>query len=116
MRVTKKQRQVLNLVIKGVTNDQGVRVDWLDLTQLAEALPYQPTRAALKFTVRYLIEKGLLERSDGHFLRRGKWVKLLMPTDKAYALTQTERTGKRIIHRVDEENDVIFEGEDWSFV
>lgn len=78
MRLTTKQRQLLDAIIKG--NPDGT---WLDLDQLLEKLPYEPTKMSLQFSIRSLMNRGFLERKALEF-RRGATRRTIAPTAAAY--------------------------------
>lgn len=73
-----KQREVLTCVVRA--NPDGT---WLDLDQLLDKLTYAPTKPALQFTVRQLIERGFIEKKPEEF-RRGYERRVLAPTMKGY--------------------------------
>lgn len=76
--LSKKQRQILDVLIRG--NPDG---SWVDLDQLLERLPYKTTKPSIQYSIRILIRKGMLERKSIE-LRRGHYRRLLAPTMKAY--------------------------------
>lgn len=59
MALTKKQIQLLNTIKSGDDVD-----DPLDLDDILDALPYQTTKQSLQFSIRALINKGMIERSE----------------------------------------------------
>jgi hypothetical protein len=84
--LTAKQVEILTLVIK--MNPDG---SFLDIDQLAEGLGATatyggkaPTRHALKFSIRYLVGHGLIEKKDTA-LRRGAQRRILAPTMQGLA-------------------------------
>lgn len=81
--LSKKQRQILEVLIKG--NPDGT---WVDLDQLLERLPYRTTKPSIQHSIRILIEKGMMERKDLE-RRRGADRRLLAPTMKAYSLIRS---------------------------
>lgn len=76
--ISAKQREVLSCIVRA--NPDGT---WLDLDQILERLTYAPTKAALQFTVRQLVERGLAEKKPEEF-RRGFDRRVLAPTLKGY--------------------------------
>ena len=78
--LSKKQRQILNVIITG--NPDG---SWFDLDQLLERLPYETSKASIQHSIRILIQKGMMERKELQ-RRRGSDRRLLAPTMKAYNL------------------------------
>lgn len=83
MRITKKQRQVLEVICEGLKDDEGRRVGWLDTQQVCDRVPYQVSLHSMKFTIRFLGEKGLAEKGDP-VLRRERWVVPIKPTNQAF--------------------------------
>lgn len=83
MRLTKKQRIVLEVICEGLKNDQGVRIGWLDTLQICERVPYRVSIHSMKFTIRFLMEKGLVQKGDEE-LRRERWVVPIIPTNEAF--------------------------------
>lgn len=83
--MTNKQRTLVTALVRGNINHvTGVRESDLDLDQLIEILPtidpdYEPSKASIQFSIRYLIKKGLVERA--HFeSRRGKSRRIIVAT------------------------------------
>jgi predicted transcriptional regulator len=58
LRFTSKQIDVLEKILKGADNG-----DFLDTNQLMEKISYTPTKRAFQFTLRYLIQRGLIEKA-----------------------------------------------------
>lgn len=101
-RITQKQRHVLDAVCQGLKDDRGRRIGWLDTQQICDAVPYEVSIHSMKFTIRFLIEKGLCEKGR-EVLRRERWVVPIMPTDAAFEVIR-RRADPRVIEH---ENDVI---------
>ena len=80
MQLTPKQTQITDTIIKG--NPDGT---WVDMDQLLENLPYRTSKSSMQFSIRYLIEKGVLEKRDCE-LRRGQARRVYAPTALAYEL------------------------------
>ena len=78
--LSNKQRQILNVLIKG--NPDG---SWVDMDQLLGRLPYRTTKPSLQHSIRILIKKGLMERKETEH-RREAYRRLLAPTMLAYEL------------------------------
>jgi len=85
LNLTTKQRWILTELIKGHTDKIGERHD-MDLDQLIDALTdnkaypgYGPTKAAIQFSIRYLVKKGLAEKGDTE-KRRGRARRILRAT------------------------------------
>ena len=64
--LTAKQYNVLDTVTR--LNSDG---SWIDLDQLLERVPHKTTKQALQFTVRSMVDRGLLEKK-GRETRRGR--------------------------------------------
>lgn len=73
MNLTQKQKAILALIVKG--NPDGP----IDLDQLIERLPYTPSKDSMHFSVRALVNKGLIEKG-GLELRRGRSRRLITVT------------------------------------
>ncbi len=83
MRLTTKQRQILNILIRA--NSDGT---FCDLDQLLERISdefYETTKASMQFSIRALIQHGLI-RKDSPALRRGRRRVVLVPTAACYEL------------------------------
>lgn len=77
--LTAKQAEILKLVIKG--NPDG---SFLDLDQLLDRLSYKPSKQALQFSLRFMVERGLIEKKPTE-LRRGAKRRVLAGTADGYA-------------------------------
>lgn len=66
-KISEKQLNTLILIIK--CNADG---SLLDINQLMDRLPHSPTKEALQFTIRQLIEMGLIEKRDPETRRGSK--------------------------------------------
>ncbi len=75
MNLTAKQKAILALVVHG--NPDGTPID---LDQLIDRVPYAPTKEAMQFSVRALINRGLIEKG-GTELRRERSRRLILATD-----------------------------------
>lgn len=80
MNITDKQLMIMDVIIKG--NPDG---EPCDLDQLIERVPYEVSKPAIQFSIRYLIQKGLLRKLDRE-LRRGKSRVILGATKEAFQL------------------------------
>lgn len=83
MRLTKKQRKVLTAVCEGIKDEQGRRVGWLDTQMICDRVDYEVSIHSMKFTIRFLMERGLVEKED-QVLRRDRWVTPVKPTNEAF--------------------------------
>ncbi|CDT52769.1 conserved hypothetical protein [Vibrio coralliirubri] len=68
MNLTRKQRDVLQVILQG---NETECVECVDLDQILERIPYETTKQSLQFSIRSLINKGLAEKV-GTECRRGK--------------------------------------------
>lgn len=71
-----KAWEIMNVIIRG--NPDG---SWVDLDQLLERLSYKPSKASIQFSIRALIDRGLIERKPFEE-RRGQKRRVLGPTAK----------------------------------
>jgi DNA-binding PadR family transcriptional regulator len=74
--LTTKQIQLISVV--GQRNDDGSAID---LDELLERLPYQPSKQSVQFSLRALVKRGLLAKSEATELRRGRKRRLLELTE-----------------------------------
>jgi DNA-binding PadR family transcriptional regulator len=75
MNLTAKQKAILALVVHG--NKDGTPID---LDQLIERVPYSPTKESMQFSVRAMVNKGLIEKG-GIEPRRGRGRRIITATD-----------------------------------
>lgn len=78
--LTGKQQVILDLVMNHT--EQG---EFPDMDQLHEALPYDCTKQALQFSIRYLEQHGMVERRPRE-KRRGRSRRIIAPTPQCYAV------------------------------
>lgn len=74
MNLTTKQKEILTHVIEA-----NVDGSTIDMDQLLSRLSYTPTKQALHFSLRFLNEKGCLEKA-GLDKRRGRSRMTIVPT------------------------------------
>jgi hypothetical protein len=77
--LTDKQAEILKTVCR--CNPDGT---FLDLDQLLDRLTYKPTKEALQFSLRFLINRGLIEKKPVE-LRRGAKRRVIAGTADGYA-------------------------------
>jgi predicted transcriptional regulator len=65
--------------------DLTSRGEFPDMNELLEAVPYECSKQALQFSIRYLEKHGMLERRDTE-LRRGRKRRVVAPTPHCYAV------------------------------
>lgn len=97
MRLSRKQRQIMEIVMRGNVRDDGVRESWADVHQLLERLPYKTSRESLLCSLKILIDKGLVERGPAE-LRRGRWSVPFVPTDLAFDILRARPEYREIEH------------------
>lgn len=102
MRITSKQRKILEAVCHGIRDDQNHRIGWLDAQMICDAVPYEVSIHSMKISLRFLGEKGLVEKCEP-VMRRNRWVVPIKPTNLAFDYI-TKRVDPRVIEY---ENDVV---------
>jgi len=63
---TRKQVVILETIMRG--SGDG---DFIDLDQMLEKLPYETSKQSLQFSLRFLIQRGLVEKKP-YEIRRGR--------------------------------------------
>lgn len=71
-----KQREIIGIIVRA--NPDGT---WVDLDQLIERLSYKPSKEAIQFSLRSLIDRGLIEKRDLE-MRRDAERRIYAPTPK----------------------------------
>lgn len=66
LRFTAKQVDVMQCILKGADNG-----DFIDTDQLLERLSYETSKKSLQFTIRFLVNRGLVEKKPRE-IRRGR--------------------------------------------
>ena len=84
--LTLKQMEALNFIVRG--NPDG---SFVDLDQMLERVSYRPTKAAFQFTIRTLIERGLIEKKGPEYRRAAKRI-IYAPTMAGYEENRSFRT------------------------
>lgn len=103
MRITKKQRLTLEVICQGLRDEENNRIGWLDVQLICDRVPYEVSMHSMKFTVRFLAQKGLVTKGDA-VLRRERWVVPIIPTDAAY-----DEVRRRVEPRVIEHDNGVIE-------
>lgn len=67
-RLTKYQVEFLEEIRRGSPEDEGP----VDFDQLLDRLSWHPTKASAHFSIRALIRRSLIRKSEGLLLRRGR--------------------------------------------
>ena len=101
MRLTKKQQEIIDLVIDGNLDEEGKFQSWLDLDQIIEALSYTPSKEALQCSIKFLVRRGLVIRGD-KVLRNSRWRTPIIPTAKTMALFRGSQSKDYVV-----EDDII---------
>lgn len=84
MNVTTKQRVIMNVIMEGNTNNDGVTISWCDIGQIRERLPYKSSREAVICSINYLAKKGLIEIRPRAEVRNGRRKTVYIPTNLAF--------------------------------
>ena len=84
MRTTKKQRELMRIVMKGDVDENGAIENWCDVAQIKERLSYSVSREAILCSLKILEGKQLLESKSRAKLRDGKSRTIYIPTNLAY--------------------------------
>lgn len=80
-RRTDKQKILMGMILKAAGEGR-----YLTTTDLFQAIPYVASYGAVRISVRFLVEQGMLVRKKaGNFTH-------LLPTDKAYDWFRPERS------------------------
>ena len=85
-KLTPRMRSILEVLIRA--NRDG---SWVDMDQLLTRTNYQVSKQAIQFTVRNMVEKGVIAKGKPQ-LRRGRKRLILIPTALGYELI---RRGER---------------------
>lgn len=83
LNLTRKQRQIMLLILAGNVSEDGVTVEWLDIDQLLSRLSYETSKESIQFSIRALVKKGLVEKGEPE-LRRSRVRRILKPTNLAF--------------------------------
>ncbi len=73
-----KQWEILSHLLRG--NPDGT---WLDFDQLLERCSYKPSKESMHFSLRALVNRGLIEKKPTE-IRRGANRRILAPTALAF--------------------------------
>lgn len=103
LRMTKKQREIMETVCEGNKNETGATESWCDVDQVIERISWTPTKPAFACSIRYLIKKGLLKRGRRE-IRRTKRRAVLVPTELGYTVT---RPVMKPLKFMEDENGII---------
>lgn len=95
LNLTKKQRLIMGVILEGNRAKDPSDFSWVDLDQLLERLPYKTTKESLQFSIRALVNRGLVEKGDTE-LRRGRKRRTLRPTSMALDSLTTSAPARRV--------------------
>jgi DNA-binding PadR family transcriptional regulator len=102
MLLTQKQIALIQVIAMG--NSDGTHAD---LDQVIERCGYNPSKQSIQFSIRALVEKGLVERGSKE-RRRGRMRVTIIPTHmgKHYAgpLSPRKGTMRGVVSTVEEED------------
>lgn len=73
-----KQWKIMDVIIRA--NPDGT---WVDLDELLERLDYKPSKESMQFSIRALVNRGLIEKKATEF-RRGAQRRVYAPTSLGY--------------------------------
>lgn len=76
--LSNKQWAIMDCIIRA--NPDGT---WVDLDEMLERLEYGPSKQSMHFSLRALVNRGLVEKKPTE-LRRGQNRRVLAPTTLAY--------------------------------
>lgn len=81
MRLTAKQRQIMEVVMNETVDCEESK--WNDVYLICDKVPYEVSKDAMMYSLRYLIRKGLLSKTE-RIKRRQRLVTVYVPTNLAY--------------------------------
>lgn len=84
MKLTRKQQSIMNVVMDGNQNDDGVTVSWCDVEEIMHRTKHTASRPAMLCSLSILEKKGLIERKVRGVLRRGRRRTVYIPTNYAF--------------------------------
>jgi DNA-binding PadR family transcriptional regulator len=102
-KLTRKQSWIIDAILAGIRDEDGVRAENLDVYQLMDRVPYQCSREAMLCSLRFLKKHGLVE-TDRKENRNGRMHQVFMPTDDCIRIYT-----KRLPDEVHEEEDLVVE-------
>jgi hypothetical protein len=82
MRLTKKQKIILREICEGNRDKYDKWVSWCDQRQICDRVSYEPSKDAMKCSVRFLVNKKMVIKAPLE-KRRTSWVAPLVPTELA---------------------------------
>ncbi len=80
MQLTRKQRDILNIVIEGNISENYGRYCEVDVDQILDRIDYTTSKESLQFSLRSLIAKGMVTK-NGRECRRGRARQTYAPTE-----------------------------------
>lgn len=100
MKLSRKQKAIMRCLVDGYINPETDKKEWLDMSLLVDAVPYETTKDSMHFSIRHLMRRGLVERG-ARTKRRGRLVKPLIPTNLAMDIFSPEKNIPVIALEVD---------------
>jgi hypothetical protein len=85
MRLTLKQRQILEAICEGIADKNGTRIGWPDVEMICERVPYEVNRHAMRISLRFLEKKNMVGKCEPVY-RRDRWVVPIKPSHAAFDL------------------------------
>lgn len=79
MRFTAKQMNILSVILAGNGLNQDGSRNPIDLDEILERINWRTSKASMQFSLRYLIDYGMIEKV-GHAYRRGRNRAIFLPT------------------------------------
>lgn len=86
MRLTKKQKELMTIILDGNKNETGVTISWCDVYQILDRTSYEASREAIICSMRFLEKKGLIERRHFAEIRKNRRKTVYIPTNFAFDL------------------------------
>lgn len=84
MRLTKKQKELMSILLEGNKNENDVTVSWCDVYQILDRTSYEASREAIICSMRFLEKKGLVERKSYAEVRNNRRKTVYIPTNFAF--------------------------------
>lgn len=84
MHLTTKQYSLMSVIIRG--NPDG---SFVDLDQILERIPYETSKQSLQFSIRALVNRGLIMKHERE-VRRGRVRVIISATPVGYQIMRGE--------------------------
>ena len=89
MKLTRKQREILKIVLEGNVSEKNGRFCDADIDEILERLPYKTTKQSLQFSLRSLVAKKMVEKGECE-CRRGRSRRTFSPTEMTKKIFSVE--------------------------